>query len=43
MTAYNVQYLVAVIARDAGIDKHLTPTGCGTAPPNPGRIRFQPC
>jgi site-specific recombinase XerD len=27
MTAYNVQYLVAAVARDAGIGKHLTPHG----------------
>ena len=27
MTAYNVQYLVAALARDAGLDKHLTPHG----------------
>jgi integrase/recombinase XerD len=27
MTAYNVQYLVAVLARDAGIEVHLTPHG----------------
>lgn len=27
MTAYNVQYLVAALARDAGIAKHLTPHG----------------
>lgn len=27
MTAYNVQYLVAALARDAGIDKRLTPHG----------------
>jgi integrase/recombinase XerD len=27
MTGYNVQYLVAAVARDAGIGKHLTPHG----------------
>jgi site-specific recombinase XerD len=27
MTAYNVQYLVAALAREARIDKHLTPHG----------------
>jgi integrase/recombinase XerD len=27
MTAYNVQYLVAALARDAGIEVHLTPHG----------------
>jgi site-specific recombinase XerD len=27
MSAYNIQYLVAVVARDAGIGKHLTPHG----------------
>ncbi len=27
MTAYNVQYLVAALARDAGIAKHVTPHG----------------
>jgi integrase/recombinase XerD len=27
MTAYDVQYLVAALARDAGIEVHLTPHG----------------
>lgn len=43
MTPYNVQYLLAALARDTGIAKQLTPTDCATAPSRSDSTPASPC